>query len=164
MPTARAERLIRASADDLLAYFERRVQPRGDAADLLADTLVVAWRKHRLCPADPEQGRMWLFTIARNILANHRRGITRRQAIAERLRQQLAIAPSHDQPDGSNVRDAVAGLPDDLRELVRLVHWEGFTVAEAAQILGINPSTARSRYAAAKARLRSTLKPATTAP
>jgi RNA polymerase sigma-70 factor, ECF subfamily len=152
------EGLIRASADDVLAYFERRVEQREDAGDLLADTLVVVWRRRRLCPADLEQQRMWLFTIARNVLSNHRRGVTRRHALGRRLREQLAVMPARcEPPDGSEVLDAVRALPEDLRELVMLVHWDGFTLAEAGRILGIGASTARSRHAGAKARLRGLL-------
>lgn len=162
----RAEQLIRQNADDLLAYLERRVQPRDDAADLLADALLVAWRRHQVCPADPRQGRMWLFSVARNVLANHRRGVSRRHALADRLRQQLAIAgwTGSSLDDHSPVAEAVATLPDDLRELVTLVHWDGFSVTEAGQILGLNASTARTRHAAAKSRLRRLLQPAPTSP
>ncbi len=38
-----------------------------------------------------------------------------------------------------------------------LIHWDGFTIVEAAEILGLNPSTARSRYAAARELLRDAL-------
>ena len=48
-------------------------------------------------------------------------------------------------------------LPDAQRELVMLVHWDGLSIAEAAGVLGLNPSTARSRYSAAREQLRSAL-------
>ena len=38
-----------------------------------------------------------------------------------------------------------------------LIHWDGFSVAEAAEILGLNASTARGRYAAAREQLRQAL-------
>ena len=49
------------------------------------------------------------------------------------------------------------GLPVDQREVVQLVHWEGFSLVEAARITGTSASTARSRYASAKCRLRTAL-------
>ena len=55
------------------------------------------------------------------------------------------------------MRDAVARLPKAQRDLVTLIHWEGFAILEAAQILGLNPSTARSRYSTARASLRAAL-------
>ena len=37
------------------------------------------------------------------------------------------------------------------------MHWDGFSIAEAAEVLGINQSTARSRYAAARTTLKNAL-------
>lgn len=59
--------------------------------------------------------------------------------------------------DGAEVRDAIDRLPADLAELVRLVHWDGFTLAEAAELTGVPASTARGRYQRAKEQLRSAL-------
>lgn len=48
-------------------------------------------------------------------------------------------------------------LRESDRELVTLVHWDGLTLAQAASLIGMNPSTARTRYARAKERLASRL-------
>ncbi len=150
---------LRDVAPDLLAYLERRVWPREDAADLLGETMLQAWRRVDAFPAgDAARERMWLFTIAAHVLSNHRRSRRRRTALTERLRTHL----SHDEgvPDSSEataVRDAVLRLVEAQRELVMLIHWDGFTIVEAAELLGLNPSTARSRYAAARIVLRDAL-------
>jgi RNA polymerase sigma-70 factor (ECF subfamily) len=160
-PARRAEvrHALRSNAEDLLAYFERRVTVREDAADLLGETMLQTWRRVDALPAEDSAGqRMWLFTVAANVLANHRRAAGRRSALTERLRQHLAVpATSTDPAEALAVREAVLRLPAPLRELVMLVHWDGFTIVEAATILGVNPSTARGRYAAARAALRDAL-------
>lgn len=154
----RLEALIRANASDLLAYLERRIDPRADAADILSEALIVAWKKVGRAPVDEIAARMWLFGITRNILLNARRAASRRLTATTRLREQLALGDVPKDPDDAvAVRAAVQGLPKDLRELIELVHWEGFTIAEAAGITSVSPSTARSRYAAAKERLRNAL-------
>lgn len=156
----RLEALIRANASDVLAYLERRIDPRADAADVLSETLIVAWKKAGRAPADETGGRMWLFTIARNTLLNARRAARRRLAATDRLRWELEHSKATtgaDDDDALAVRDAVSQLPRDLGELVELVHWEGFSIVEAAQVMGISASTARSRYASAKGRLRAAL-------
>jgi RNA polymerase sigma-70 factor (ECF subfamily) len=38
-----------------------------------------------------------------------------------------------------------------------LIHWDGFSIVEAAEILGLNASTVRGRYAAAREALKSAL-------
>jgi RNA polymerase sigma factor (sigma-70 family) len=146
-----------ANASDLLAYLARRVGP-DDAADLLGESMVVAWRRVRDLPDDPERSRMWLFGVARATLLNHARGERRRWALADRLRHALrsetAAAPAD---AGTEVRDAIARLDPESAELVRLVHWEGFSIADAAALVGVPPSTARGRYQRAKSELRAAL-------
>ena len=156
----RLEGLIRANASDVLAYLERRIDARADAADILSETLIVAWKKAGRAPIDEIDGRMWLFAIARNALLNARRAARRRLAATERLRSELEHSPAklgEDVLDAIAVRRAVQQLPHELGELVELVHWEGFSVVEAAQVMGISASTARSRYMSAKGRLRAAL-------
>lgn len=159
-PTDADARLIaafEASASDLLAYLERRVSP-DDAPDLLGETMVVAWRRVSDLPHDPLRARMWLFGIARTTLQNHARGERRRWALADRIRfhaRDTVAAPPSDA--GSDVRDAIARLEPDLAELVRLIHWDGFTITDAAELVGIPASTARGRYQRAKDELRAAL-------
>jgi RNA polymerase sigma-70 factor, ECF subfamily len=145
--------VVKAIAPDLLAYFERRVNPPEDAADLLGETLLIGWRRASAIPADAERARMWFFVTARNVLANYRRGVRRRSEVADRLRTEvhrvsrLETAVSW---SGTPVAEAISALPEELAELVRLVHWDGFSLVEAAQLLGVGDSTGRSRYARAR--------------
>lgn len=155
--TAPVEAALTATAPSLLAYLQRRAG-FDDAPDLLSETMIVAWRKARMLPDDPERARMWLFGIARATLLNHARGVRRRSALADRIRSNAgtgAVSPGAD--DGDEVRDAIARLDPDRAELVRLVHWDRLALVEAAELLGIPASTARSRYAKAKEELRAML-------
>lgn len=156
----RMHSILEQNARDLLAYFARRLRSHEDAADLLSETLLVAWRRLSDLPGDDERARMWLFATARNTLLNHQRGERRHHALADRLRNvTLAIhqpGPGEDD-DVRDVRDAVNRLSPDLKELVTLVHWDGFSLAEAAEIIEIPASTARGRYAKARATLRAAL-------
>lgn len=146
-----------ATAPSLLAYLQRRVG-FDDAPDLLNETMIVAWRKAKDLPDDPERARMWLFGIARATLFNHGRGERRRSALADRIGSNTGTGvTSSAADDGDEVRDAISRLDPDRAELVRLVHWDGLTLAEAAELLNIPASTARSRYAKAKEELRAAL-------
>jgi RNA polymerase sigma-70 factor (ECF subfamily) len=148
-----AAKIITDNSSDLLAYFERRADD-GDAADLLSETMFTAWRRSDAVPTDHTEARMWLFGIARLTLANAQRSSLRRWKLADRLRGHLLAYPStSDEAEAIDVRDAVRRLPAEHRDLVGLVHWEGFSLVEAAQIIGIPASTARGRYQAARQRL-----------
>ncbi|WEK59679.1 MAG: sigma-70 family RNA polymerase sigma factor [Candidatus Microbacterium colombiense] len=151
---ARLTRSLESTASDLLAYLHRRVGA-DDAPDLLGETMVVAWRRVSELPDDEVRARMWLFGIARGTLQNHARGARRRWALADRIRVHTGddlTTPAAD--SGAEVRDAISRLSPDDAEIVRLVHWDGFSLADAASILGIPASTVRGRYQRAKAELR----------
>lgn len=149
---------ISAASADLLAYFEYRVG-RDDAPDLLAETMTAAWRRADSTPTDPEQARMWMFGIAKLTLANAERSGRRRMRLASKLRalttRTATTAPAADA--GIEVRDALNRIAPDHAELLRLVHWDGLTLVEAAELCGIAASTARSRYQVAKRELRAIL-------
>lgn len=147
----RVAQLVKDHAGSLLDYFVRRVPDREDAADLLGETLVVVWRKARSVPTDPVEARMWMFGVARRVLSQGWRSRARRRALTDKLAQHLAeLAPAEEQDHAADVRAAISELHAVDQEIVRLVYWDGFTLAEAAHLLGMNAATVRSRHARAK--------------
>lgn len=152
------DELVRNNADDLLRYFQRRLLNDGDAAEAYGELLLTAWKLRRRVPTDPTQGRMWLFTTAHNVLRDSRRKLARRSAAVERLVKDMRLLSEPAQDDTAlEVRDALARLPDEDAELMRLTYWDGLASHEAAAVLGINPSTARSRLSRVKQQLRTAL-------
>ncbi|MGM1016931.1 MAG: RNA polymerase sigma factor [Actinomycetota bacterium] len=149
-------RLVDESKRALFAYFARRIISTDDAADLTGEVLLTMWRKIDAMPSDSVEARMWAFGIARNVLANYRRGILRRKNLTERLRGEVLIS-GDSRPVRDDVWEALNALADTDREIIRLVHWDGFSLAEAARILGKKPATVRSRYSRARAKLRTDL-------
>jgi len=150
---------VRELMPELLRYFLRRLEDREDAADALSETLLVLWRQNRHVPADDEGLRRWAFGIARKVLSTARRGKLRRLELSDRLRRELAVDSSATQ--FTNIDDELRSALEQLsmadRELVLLVAWEGFGVAEAGAVLGLRPDAARARYSRARARLRALL-------
>lgn len=147
---AEFEALFLGTRAPLLGYLTRRASP-DDAADLLADVYLVAWRRRADLPQDDER-RLWLFGVARRLLAEHHRLVGRRWD-AEREAGVLAQDRTGDDARGDAVRSALRSLGDLDRELVTLTAWEGLTPAEAARVVGITGGTARVRLHRARARL-----------
>ena len=153
--------LVAREAPALLAYFARRVDPRDDAADLLGDTLVIVWRRQSTIPADETRARMWLYGVARKVLSTHRRSTARKNALTERLRQEItqsqrSVSGGED-PLAEHVRALISDLDERDQEIMGLVYWDGFSLVEVAMILSMRPATVRSRHARARARLRQAL-------
>ncbi|WP_243075535.1 RNA polymerase sigma factor [Microbacterium sp. SS28] len=160
--TARVEavtELVEREAGSLLDYFLRRTTTPADAADLLGETLLVVWRRERSIPDDPTKARMWLFGVARKVFAGQRRTHARRTALTQRLGEELSVQGSA--PDDGDltarVRSVLELLDEIDQEIIRLAYWDGFSLAEVAEILSMRPATVRSRHARARAKLRSWL-------
>lgn len=154
-PDRRLEDALIANEADLSRYFRRRMGSPADADDIYGEFLLAAWRSRRKTPESLEDARLWLFGVARNVLMNFTRASIRRKSASDRLTSSLRDEPQSIELDAAlDVRAAVASLDRDAAELVRLIYWDGLRSHEAAQVLGINPSTARSRLSEAKRRLR----------
>lgn len=138
----------------LLNYFTRRTSIRADAADLVSEVFVIAWRRIDDVPADTIAAKRWLYSVARGVLANYRRGELRRHELSAGLKALLReeVPPVH-----TRGAELLSGLRPADRELLMLVYWDGLPLTEAAGVLGIRASAARKRAERAKARLQQRL-------
>jgi RNA polymerase sigma-70 factor (ECF subfamily) len=158
MSTTDEERFSTLFADTnlaLLAYAVRRVSDPADAADVVAETYLVAWRRIGDVPRGGG-ARPWLFGVARRVLANLHRGERRRSTLADRLRASLVeVVPPPDAGPrtGSDVEAALAGLDENDQEILRLVAWEELARDEIAVALGLSRNAVRVRLHRARRRL-----------
>lgn len=90
---AQVEALYDKAGPAVLGYLTRRVDSAEEAADLFSEIMVVLWRRRAALPP-PGEDRLWLFGVARNILANHRRQTVRHRAVATALAQELVVTAS----------------------------------------------------------------------
>jgi RNA polymerase sigma-70 factor (ECF subfamily) len=157
--TAGFEALYTANFSSILGYVVRRCENPEDAADVVAETFAVAWRRSDAVPAG-EEARLWLYGVARKVLANHRRGLAGRRGLTEALAADVAelYTPSAEDSAETGTLGAVfRGLPDDDRELLSLVAWEGLDHGELAEVLGCSRNAVRIRLHRARKRLASAL-------
>lgn len=150
----RFRHIYAAHVRGVLVYALRRTADADDAADAVAETFLVAWRRLPEVPPG-EETRPWLYGVARRTLANQRRGEQRRHRLAERLRVDLAAVASHPSSEDHDERlhSALESLDPDDREILRLSAWEELSPAQAARVLGISAIAARSRLHRARRRL-----------
>jgi RNA polymerase sigma-70 factor (ECF subfamily) len=138
----------------LCAYFARRVG-RGEVEDLVAETFVVAWRK---LPRRIEHPLPWLYAVAGKVLANHRRKAARRDGvdIGDRLAATAPSDPAETLSD-HNLAVAFAQLGERDREAIRLVAWEGLSLADAARAARCSAPAFAVRLSRARRRLQGLL-------
>ncbi|MGH8983913.1 MAG: RNA polymerase sigma factor [Acidimicrobiia bacterium] len=153
----RFEAVFQENVRRVLAYALRRVAEPADAADVVAETFLVAWRRLDDLPAGDE-ARPWLFGVARRVLANQRRGQLRRSRLAAALGAQvsraLVVDESCHSEDAQMVASALARLDDRDREVLQLTVWEGLTPSQLATAMSIPAATVRTRLHRARRRLR----------
>lgn len=155
----RFERLYEAELVALVGYVARRVERPSDAADVVAEVFVTAWRRLADVP-DGDEARLWLYGVARWMLRNHRRAAVRRDRLTDRLRGELRpadeiVARRTDRFD--EVAVAMNRLSPDDRELLRLTAWEGLSSSAIGVVMGVPAGTVRRRLHDARARLRDAL-------
>lgn len=146
--------VVETNSPGLLAYFMRRVETAEDAADLLGEALLIIWRRADAIPADDDEARMWMFGVARNLVATHGRTGRRRSALQDKLRSQLREPVQESPSDGLDLRVLLSQLSQTDQEVIRLIYWDGFTQKQAAQMLGMPEGTLRSRHHRARKSLR----------
>lgn len=153
--TALFEALYAATFSQILGYALRRCDCPEDAADVVAETFATTWRRIDAVPPG-DQARLWLYGVARNVLANHRRGLARRHGLSAALAaevSQLYQRSAEDSAEPGAIRQAFRQLPDDDRELLSLIAWEGLDHGEIAKVLGCSRNAVRIRLHRARKRL-----------
>ena len=149
----RFEEIYAANHGAVLGYVLRRMDGSDDAADVIAETFLTAWRRLDDLPGGGE-ARLWLYGVARRVLANHHRGERRRTALADRLRADLAAGcrPPEYAGELAEIAAAFRGLPAADRELLALAAWEGLDTGQIATVLGCSRNAVRIRRHRARRR------------
>ncbi|GGK83087.1 hypothetical protein Ppa06_42160 [Planomonospora parontospora subsp. parontospora] len=150
---SRFEAVYRRTYEQILGYAVRRCSSPEDAADVVAETYVIAWRRITELP-DGEAGKLWLYGVARRVLANHRRSerrrLTRHTELTDEIEHFYAAPSRHSEPHGVN--EAMGMLADGDRELLALALWEGLDPGEIATVLDCSRNAARIRLHRARKR------------
>lgn len=147
----RFEGLVDLVYEPLQRYALRRCDPH-TAEDVVADTLLVLWRRLDQVPAD--EPLPWTYRVAANCLANARRAQGRRVRLADKVARldpprtvELVEAPD------PALHAALASLAPDDREVLGLWAWEQLSPAEIAVAMGTSANAASIRLHRAKRRL-----------
>jgi RNA polymerase sigma-70 factor, ECF subfamily len=156
----------------LRRHLLRMLRDADAAEDLLQETLLRGWMRAAQWDGRGSP-RAWMFRIATNLALNHIRAIRRRR------QQPLEVPPDPIEPDQEAevpswiidtvslgpdaalelteryalLRRLLAELPEEKREVLRLIHDDELEISEVARTLGIPPGTVKSRLHYATQRL-----------
>jgi RNA polymerase sigma-70 factor (ECF subfamily) len=165
------ERLFNRYGDWVCAHLRRIVRDHGTADDLSQEVFLSLWNR-----AEQWNGqgpfRAWLLRIATNLALNHLRAVQRRREQPLEVPPDLAAEAESPVPawmaDASalgpdalfeaaerreQLRQLVEELPEDKREVFRLIHDAQLEIREVARQLGIPEGTVKSRLHHARRRI-----------
>jgi RNA polymerase sigma-70 factor (ECF subfamily) len=148
---------ILAEIPRLRRYARALLRDRDAADDLVQDSLERAltrldnWRTG-------ENPRRWLFTIMHHLFVDQMRKVNRRggnATLPAEAAENLATSVlQHDSFAMRDILDALDAISPERRAAIIMVAVEGFSYAEAANILGIPAGTLMSRIARGREDLR----------
>jgi RNA polymerase sigma-70 factor, ECF subfamily len=158
-PDAFAE-LVARHQDRMWAIALRIMRNKEDAADALQDAYISAFRRAGSYRGEA-QVTSWLHRVVVNACLDRLRAMRVRETepFPENLDRwrRLGNTMTQDVVEIKEQRSLVAAALDtlnaDQRAALVLVDMEGYSVGEAAQILGCAPGTVKSRCARGRARL-----------
>lgn len=164
------EQLYEQSSPLLFTLVSRIVGNEGDAADLLQEVYLEAWRKASNYDRARGTPMAWLVTLARS------RAIDRVRALGSRgkgVTASLDDTPASDlvasNADAMEIRAAnerqalvwaaLKALPPAQRQALELAYYEGLTHAEISERLNVPMGTIKTRIRLAMEKLRDGLQP-----
>lgn len=133
-----------------------------EAEDAAATAFLELWRRRREVRLIEGSPLPWLLVTATRCAQNVRRSSLRYRRLLARLPRENVTAEDPakvvaDAELGPALAQGLRSLPLQDRQLLSLVVIEGFAVVDAAAVLGLTPTAARSRLHRARARLRAGL-------
>lgn len=160
----------RAAFADLYAHFAPRIKAfmlkRGCdpamAEEVAQMTLVAVWQKASQFRPEKASAATWIFTISRNLHID----MVRKAKRPEPDPNDPYFVPAGDKPADDNiaekqeatrVRTAIASLPADQQEVLRLSFYEDMSHGEISRTLGLPLGTVKSRMRLAFRRIRNDL-------
>jgi len=133
----------------LLAYASALMRDPSAAEDVLHQVFLNLLKGRVAIDGEPAR---YLFRAVRNGALNHIRGQSKEVELAD-------AGAWLESPDGSKetalaLQSALSALPAEQREVVVLRVWGQLTFEEAAEVIGVSPNTAASRYRYGLAKLK----------
>jgi RNA polymerase sigma-70 factor (ECF subfamily) len=140
--------LYRTYSGELYGFALSSLGDRGLAEELVQDVFTRVWRHADSYDPDRASFRTWLYGIARNAIIDFKRRSAVRPSLA--LHEPTEERADLDEPIELAVlrwqmAAALERLTPEHRQVIRLAHFQGFTLREIAEQTGLPLGTVKSR-------------------
>lgn len=153
------ERLFDRHADAVARFFENKLR---EGAEDLTQSTFMRLIEGRARIREGVAFRAFVLGIARNVLREHLRQLTRGRQIDPDVDSMAALLPGPstimgDRQEQRLLLEALRRLSIDNQVILELFYWEGLKTQEIADVMELRPSTARGRLARAREQLGATM-------
>jgi RNA polymerase sigma-70 factor (ECF subfamily) len=149
--------LVRRHATPLRHFSLRLLKSATEAEDVVQETFLRLWQRASDYRPQAARAKTWLYRIAHNLCVDRLRA---RKPLADLDSDEL---PPVSAPQGAlldekrraeRLEKALGGLPERQAAAVTLVHFEGLSGAEAAQVLDVSEGALESLLSRARRALK----------
>ena len=151
-------------APRLKAWLMHRGEGDSTSEDIVQDVLTAVWQKAESFDSTKASFSTWVYRMTRNRWIDHKRKHDRLQPTAPSDMINLVDEPDDSLHAGLEeaeaaqaVRDALATLPPEQKQMLYLAFFEGLSHSAIAERTGIAIGTVKSRIRAPLKKLRTTL-------
>lgn len=155
------EALYREAFPRIYNYLYYRLLDQATAEDIASTVFLKAHRAFDRFDPEKSSFTTWTYSIAHNELMNHYRRQRPVSDIDDVPEAVFATNDEYEEDDdqAQRVRELLAELSPEDREIVFLKYWEQMKNKDIAELLGMNASTVASRVARAMDRMRAASSP-----
>lgn len=136
-------RFYDATAAAIRAYLLRHCSDRDSVDDLFQITYVKFLASRMAKTPDAPAARAYLYRIASNAIADHGRGLQKRNRLEGPERQVMATRPTANIADVLALREGLRTLSMREQQMLWLLYAEGFSHKEVARIMSLNRRSVR---------------------
>ncbi|MGN0441509.1 MAG: RNA polymerase sigma factor [Acutalibacteraceae bacterium] len=145
------EQLVDEYSDMIYRIAYQNLRSSYDAEDIMQDVFL-SLLKSNVGFSDSAHIKAWLIKVTVNKCIDFKKSARYRTTVT--LDEQTARYDSEE----LGVMDEIFKLPEEERNIIYLYYYEGYTIAEIAQILGKKQNTVNSKLQRARKKLQSLLK------
>lgn len=155
--------IFRLFAPKVRSFALRRGAAGAQAEEVVQEVMLAVWRRAETF--DPTRANLatWIYAIARNRMLDDLRRASVPLLGEDEAGEEAAEEPDHEarldgERDAARLRRALADLPPEQSEVIRIAYYEGLSQRDLADRLGLPLGTVKSRTRLALDRLRSAMK------
>lgn len=136
------EKFLTEASVVLRRFLIRRMKDPEMAEDVLQDTLLAIHKaRHTYLPGRPVGP--WMYAISNHRMMDFYRWHRKVEAVEVMLAEDAQGASGEENTRGRSVREALRGLPERQRQVIKMLKVQGLSVKEVAVLTGMSESSVK---------------------